>query len=477
MADRIVFAQIVVLGLPTIVYYCIFSNLQPLLPLHLIIPTLYLLTSILVIAEATVAGFWPSSKRRHPRVEQSLQPLSTASSRIASSVVAGGRSQHTDSTVPASYGSVPRCSVIVVAYLPNEQGVILGTLRHLLNNLERPEQGLEIILAYNTPTRLPVEADLHRLAALHPELRLLLVEGSRSKAENLNAAVQIATGEMTCIIDADHRPIADCLERAWNWLRDGDYDVVQGRNVIRNYRCNLLTRLVAVEFECLYGISHPAKSLLVDTAIFGGSNGYWRTSVLRKIRFRPGMMTEDIDATLRALLAGYRIVHDRNIISTELAPLDLRSLWAQRKRWDQGWGEVSLKYQWPLWRSDKLNLGQKLYWTCLLCYRVIFQLTALQVFPMLFGLVLSGNSTPDSIQTYVLLTTILTLLSGPYQTLIALKVRSGMLRAAPAHFLFYCLALPFYAALKNTISVVALYDHIMGRTDWVVTPRGLMSFR
>lgn len=120
-----------------------------------------------------------------------------------------------------------------------------------------------------------------------------------------------------------------------NWIAQG-YDVIQGRNVIRNYDENFLAQNVAIEFEQLYGISHAAKSFLTDSSIFGGSNGYWRTSVLKQIRFNPNRLTEDIDASLRTLLNGYKILHDRSIVTSELAPASLKTFWFQRKRWAHG---------------------------------------------------------------------------------------------------------------------------------------------
>ncbi len=462
--DKVIFTHVVVIGIPTIFYYCILVNGRNLLPLHVLIPILYFVTSVVVISEAiaAVVGHFPGLKRKIRRgiIQRTFRFLRVSS--LPSRIRARDPRRQ-----------VPRSTIIVAAYLPNEQRIILDTLRHILTTVDRPEAGLEVILAYNTPVRLPVEEDLQRLAAVYPELRLLAVEGSHSKAENVNAALQIVTGEITCILDADHWPVADCLERAWSWLKSGQYDVVQGRNVIRNYSRNFLTRLVAIEFECMYGVSHPAKSLLVDTAMFCGSNGYWRTSVLRRIRLCPNALTEDIDATLRALLTGHRIVHDPNIVATELAPVDLSSFWSQRKRWAQGWLEVTLTHQLPLLRSPYLDLWQKFYWTILLLYSAAFHFIALQIFPMFFSLALSHSVPPPFTQDYVWATTLLTLLSGPCQALAGMRVQNSVVRYPLADFLLYCLLIPFYCILKNIIAVIAIYDHLLGETEWVVTNRGL----
>ncbi len=145
----------------------------------------------------------------------------------------------------------------------------------------------QVILAYNTPESLAIEADLQELAARDPRLLPLRVAGSKSKAENVNAALGAATGEIVGVYDADHLPAPDCFRRAWRWLGDG-CDMVQGRCVIRNHAHNWLTRTIAVEFDTIYAVSHPGRAHLSRTAIFGGSNGYWRREVLAATGHEPG---------------------------------------------------------------------------------------------------------------------------------------------------------------------------------------------
>jgi cellulose synthase/poly-beta-1,6-N-acetylglucosamine synthase-like glycosyltransferase len=475
--DKIIFTHTLVLGLPTILYYCVLVTGGDLVGLHLVIPVLYVITSIVVMGEAlaTVSAYrsflrynpqrgilqrfplwqrlpwWGNQRRRQEHQKQERRQQSFA--------------------LPV--GMMPKFSLIVAAYLPNEQDLIIETLNYILATVRRPPGEMDLILAYNRPDRLAIEDELEALAAAHPELRLLNVEGSRSKAENVNAALNIVTGEITGILDADHRPNADSFERAWRWLATGQYAAVQGRNVIRNYRQNFLTRLIGVEFECMYGVSHPAKSLLVDTGMFCGSNGYWRTSILQRIRFAPNMMTEDIDATLRALLRGHNIIHDPGIITTELAPENVKAFWSQRKRWAQGWLEVALKHQMPLLKSGKLDNWQKVYWSMLLVYSAAFHFIALQVFPIFISLTLSRLQAPEISQEYVWLTTAITLISGPVQTLAAWGVRSRMTPQKFSDYLLYCVCIPFYCIFKNVIAIIAIYDHVMGNNEWVVTSRGL----
>ncbi|MBF2072904.1 MAG: glycosyltransferase family 2 protein [Synechococcales cyanobacterium C42_A2020_086] len=453
------FTHVLLIGVPTVFFYGLRSGGWSLTGLHLAIATFYLFSAFMLLMESSTAMFRRYARPVRPPRGKLLRWYHFFKDRIGI-----GGAKHPMPTQP-----VPRCSFLVAAYLPNEQDIILETLEYILLNVQRPPGGLEVILAYNTPTDLPIEDDLRQLAQLYPELRLLRVEGSHSKAENLNAAFEVVTGEITCILDADHHPAPDCFFRAWHWIAQG-YDVVQGRSIIRNHNHNLLTQTIAIEFEMMYGIIHPAKSFLTDSSIFGGSNGYWRTSVLKRIRFNPRMLTEDIDASMRTLLKGYRILHDRSIISTELAPVDLHSFWFQRKRWAQGWFEVGLKYQNRVWVSDKLNLRQKVFWTYLLYYCEFYSLVAIQIIPLVVSLSLYQDSVPHSIRQYLWFSTLLSFWSGVAQTAVTAKIAA--IRYPFSYYIKHMLMLIPYITFKNVIAIVGVYDHIRGNDSWLVTPRG-----
>ncbi|MGH3425115.1 MAG: glycosyltransferase family 2 protein, partial [Nocardioidaceae bacterium] len=148
----------------------------------------------------------------------------------------------------------PRASAVIAAYLPNEADTILETLEVFL--AQEYEGGLQVVLAYNTPTPMPVEAALHSYAQEHPGLTVVKVPDSTSKAQNVNAALRIVDGEFVGIFDADHHPMPGAFQRAWQWIASG-VDVVQGHCVIRNGADSTVTKVVAVEFEQIYAVSHP----------------------------------------------------------------------------------------------------------------------------------------------------------------------------------------------------------------------------
>jgi cellulose synthase/poly-beta-1,6-N-acetylglucosamine synthase-like glycosyltransferase len=373
---------------------------------------------------------------------------------------------------PVQPGSpYPPATAIISAYLPNEAATLLETLQAFLR-IEYPAP-LQIILAYNSPRAMPIEAELHELAARDKRFLPLRVEGSTSKPQNVNAALGKVKGEFVGLFDADHLPEADAFTRAWRWLSNGA-DVVQGHCVVRNGEASWVARMVAVEFEAIYAVSHPGRARLHDFAVFGGSNGYWRTEVLRQTRFYSAMLTEDIDSSIRIASYGRKIVCDPGIITRELAPVTLRHLWDQRVRWAQGWYQVSMRRLWESLRSPKFSGRQKagIFW--LLGWREAYPWIADQMFPLVafWALKFGGLDKLDWLIPIFVMTTLFTLSVGPGQTLFAYRLGDGEIRRRKGWFWSYLiLSSLFYTEFKNIAARIAQLNEWMRVRSWKVTPR------
>ena len=366
----------------------------------------------------------------------------------------------------------PRASAVIAAYLPNEADTIVETVHEFLG--QDYSGGLQVVVAYNTPVPLEVEGELESLAREHPDLTVLKVPDSTSKAQNVNAALRVAEGEFVGIFDADHHPAQGSFERAWRWIADG-VDVVQGHCVIRNGEDSALARLVAVEFEQIYAVAHPGRAAVFQFGIFGGSNGYWRAGALEQIRLRGSFLTEDIEASMRLLEAGGRIVNDPGLVSRELAPETAKALWNQRMRWAQGWFQVSVRHLWSTLRSPSLNLRQKVGVGYLLGWRELYPWIAMSAYPLLGFLAWRDGGISMSSPVFLLLTLFVTV-SGPLQTLAAWRLAAPEMRRHPWWFVGAGLAnLLFYTELKNLVNRVAHLKQLRGEHKWVVTPRTAAS--
>lgn len=366
--------------------------------------------------------------------------------------------------------SYPPASAVVVAYLPNEAANIVDTVRCLLAQ-DYPGR-LQVVLAYNTPEPLPVEHLLADLAAVEPRLLLLRVGDSTSKAQNINAALQVVNGAFVGVFDSDHRPMPGAFRQAARWIAAGA-DGVQGRNVVRNGRANWLARMVAVEFEGIYAVAHPGRAALHGFGIFGGSNGFWRTDVLDRLRMRPDMLTEDIDISIRAVVDGARIVVDRRLISEELAPLTPMALWSQRMRWSQGWYQVSRRQLGRTWRSPALSRRQRIGACFLLGWREMYPwISALMVPILAFSLLVRHDVHFHWLLPFFVAATVYVSGVGPIQALFAWRLAVPEMRRRRSWWWQYLLVTgALFGEFKAHVNRAAHLRELIGDRAWQVTPR------
>ena len=97
----------------------------------------------------------------------------------------------------------PLATAIVVADLASESATVVDTVTALLDH-EYPGE-LQVIVAYNSPEKHPIEASLDEMAANDPRLILLRMDGSTTHAERVGVALEHASGEFVGIFAADNR--------------------------------------------------------------------------------------------------------------------------------------------------------------------------------------------------------------------------------------------------------------------------------
>ncbi|KAK0546536.1 hypothetical protein OC846_002272 [Tilletia horrida] len=283
----------------------------------------------------------------------------------------------------------PPVDVVLVAYLPNEKDIILRQMRYVLRELDYPVSRLNINIVYNTPKPIePLETQMKEMESQYSNLKVIKVPKSTSKADNINHFLTLPSeSKIIAIFDTDHYPSRQALKWVARRFIKGDVDIVQGRCCIYNFDESWVTRLVAAEFDTIYGVFHPGRANLHGFGLFGGSNGYWNASLLRSIGMQKHMLTEDIDSTLRAITSGARIAYDLKVISYETAPDTIAALLKQRLRWAQGWTQVSIRHFVPAMRRGAYGsyVRSRLGLFFLLAFRELYFYFLSHLFFLLFS--------------------------------------------------------------------------------------------
>jgi biofilm PGA synthesis N-glycosyltransferase PgaC len=106
-------------------------------------------------------------------------------------------------------------------------------------------------------------------------------------------------------------------------------------------RSNLLHAMQMLEAASIIGLIRRTQALIGRVGVVAGVLGLFRRDAVLAVGGYDGRMaTEDIDLSWRLLMAGgHTAFEPRALVGMEV-PSTLRALWAQRKRWARGQGEV-----------------------------------------------------------------------------------------------------------------------------------------
>jgi cellulose synthase/poly-beta-1,6-N-acetylglucosamine synthase-like glycosyltransferase len=172
--------------------------------------------------------------------------------------------------------------------------------------------------------------------------------------------------EILGIVDADYSVDPQWLQDTIGHFDDPSVGFVQTSQHYRDWEDNKYLRGLFYSFRYFFDITMPARNHR-NAIIFCGTMGLIRRSAFNKIGgWNQECITEDAEASLRMLGAGYRGVYDATAYGEGLMPLDFDGLKKQRFRWALG-GIQILKFHWreliPLAPHRlRLSSGQRIHY-------------------------------------------------------------------------------------------------------------------
>jgi cellulose synthase/poly-beta-1,6-N-acetylglucosamine synthase-like glycosyltransferase len=167
------------------------------------------------------------------------------------------------------------------------------------------------------------------------------------KAGALNEATPRLPAEVEIlgIVDADYQVDPRWLRNTIGYFDDPSVGFMQTSQHYRDWRDNPYLRGLFYSFRYFFDITMIARSHR-NAIIFCGTMGLIRRSAFSEIGgWNQECITEDAEASLRMLGAGYRGVYDAAAYGEGLMPLDFDGLKKQRFRWALG-GIQILKLHW-----------------------------------------------------------------------------------------------------------------------------------
>lgn len=177
------------------------------------------------------------------------------------------------------------------------------------------------------------------LAERHGAEWLELVGLPGAKAGKINAALERTDEEIILVLDPDHIPFPNFLDRVLGHFQDPDVAFVQVCQAYYNQARSLTARGASEQTYAFYG---PTQMGLFGhggaTAI--GANCTFRRAALESIGGHGIGLAEDLVTSIRLHGNGWKSVYVPEVVSRGLVPEDVGSFYKQQIKWARGVYEV-----------------------------------------------------------------------------------------------------------------------------------------
>ena len=173
------------------------------------------------------------------------------------------------------------------------------------------------------------------------------------KAGALQEGLAIAHGEYVAVFDADFVPDVDFLRHTIQHFTDQNVGMVQVRWEHLNREFSLLTRAQSVLLDGHFVIEHTARNRSGRFFNFNGTAGIWRRSCIEDAGgWQHDTLTEDLDLSYRAQIAGWRFVYLNDVVAPAEIPVEMNSFKSQQHRWAKGSIQTAKKLLPRIFRSN-----------------------------------------------------------------------------------------------------------------------------
>jgi cellulose synthase/poly-beta-1,6-N-acetylglucosamine synthase-like glycosyltransferase len=229
----------------------------------------------------------------------------------------------------------PSVSILIPAH--NEEVVIKDTL-HAMSQLKYPGQ-LDIFLLDDASSDKTADI-VQSFSQLFSKIHYVKVPPGypKGKSRVLNYGLSVTDSKYFLVYDADNQPQENAVtllveEAEANPNAAGAVGYVKTINA----RKNLLTRMIAIEFQVFQLLMQSGRWSLFKIGSLAGTNMLLKRSVIEEMGgYDPYALAEDAELTMRITAAGYLIPVVSESKTWEQEPEQLKIFIRQRTRWLTG---------------------------------------------------------------------------------------------------------------------------------------------
>ena len=173
------------------------------------------------------------------------------------------------------------------------------------------------------------------------------------KAGALSYGLKRAKGSLVAVFDSDFLIPHDFLDKTVPHFHDSKVGMVQTRWEFINESQSFLTKAQSLSLRAHFRVEHLARARSGRFFNFNGTAGIWRSETIDAAGGWQGdTLTEDLDLSYRAQLAGWKFVYLDDVTCLSEVPPTFKAFKTQQHRWMKGMAQVARKLLPVLIRSD-----------------------------------------------------------------------------------------------------------------------------
>ena len=256
---------------------------------------------------------------------------------------------------------LPETWPVVTVQLPiyNELYVV-KRLIDAVARLDYPRERLQVQVLDDSTDETTRIAQIHvaRHRALGLDIELIHRRDRRDfKAGALAQGLKTARGEFVAIFDADFVPAADFLRRTVpHLLAEPKLAFVQTRWGYLNPGYSALTRAQTIALDGHFVVEHLGRNRNGLLMNFNGTAGVWRRQAIEAAGgWQSDTLTEDVDLSFRAQLAGWQARYLPDVEAPAELPPQMAAFKRQQARWATGAAQCLVKLAGALWRGKSFG--------------------------------------------------------------------------------------------------------------------------
>lgn len=265
-----------------------------------------------------------------------------------------GRSQMSGTTSDTEW--LPSVDILIPA--KNEARVIEKTVRNFFK-LDYPDYTVCVIDDASDDSMPQV---LDRLCKEFPALKCVRRPAGSvpGKSAGLNDALPMCRSEVIAVFDADAYVEPDFLRKILPVLQPEQVGAVQAQKRIYRHQTSLLPECQASEYA-LDTYFQVGRDLIGGAVELRGNGELMKRSALIDVGgWNNKAITDDLDLTMRLLLAKWNVKFSPDTVVWEEAVTTLQGLIRQRRRWAEGSIRRYLDYIFPLNSLHRLSIVEKI---------------------------------------------------------------------------------------------------------------------